>query len=408
MKSPSASKIELACCCLAPWASLTTWPKSPMGDAAKLGTAWHEVAAEQIRRGIGHSLELAVYDKALTKVELNKPSWAHQLENRKPSLAARELLHTLPDATAEIGWTLNLLTDKAICVGPVKSHFELPPLSPPNVGGIADVHSFSIDPVTGDTILTIIDWKTGIGELPPPGESMQLITLAYAAWLCNPTDLVVVQYRVIDAAGNVDVRATQFTALELGEAVRPAKEMMIRLMAGGTACDPMPGEHCRSKWCPVKGICPAITSALAVAAPDPVDKVPQSVADIFGPVDAAAWLDKLQRVLVVAEHIETVLREYSRTVARIPCGSGSWGPTDCSRENIRGENLLDVAMTLGIDPDEMLTLLPGGISKTDIKALAKVLAPPRGQTKWEKDAIASLRAAGMIVETTFVKYEVRK
>ena len=410
MKSPSCSKLQLATHCLAPWANYDKWPPSTMSEAAKLGTAWHAVAAKQIERGIHTALNTAAeYAAALEAIRMNKPTWHQKLNEMKPSLAARQLLAMYPTAEAEIGFSLDFATDKAVCLGKVKSHFELPRVNPPYVVGVVDVVVRDIDQVTGASRLVIVDWKTGHGELPTPRDSMQLLALAYAAWLVQPADIVRVEYRQVDSNGFVEIVGAELDGMELVELMAPMAVTVRSMLELKGKAVPTPGPWCSSQYCPVKGICPSITQALAtVETPDAMSPVPKSTKDILGPQDAGNWLMRLQSVRTVCEHIETLLKEWATENGGIPCDGGKWGPVERSREDISGEDMFAVIMGLQIDPEDFLTAVPGTLTKTAIKAIAAKLAPARAQGAFEKELLGRLSEAGLVKTSSYVKFEVRK
>lgn len=369
---PSASKLGLLKACAYPFNG-QMWPAQVSGDAADLGSAYHQVVARlvNIPGSDAHTHKAdaaeryAVDPKALAAL--------------RPEDAAAECSS---GARAEVAFAWNWETGKARELGVDLDRGYL--VGDTEIAGTADI-------IDGDTIA---DWKTG-KEPPKAEDNAQLLFLAMCA---NKLDYQIsrVQIRHVHPDGEV-----WHDTAELGPFDLDAFEAeLVGEIRSVNLAEPNPEKHCR--YCPMVAVCPRTVAAIA----EPEEAFPLALyqaADIQSAEHARWLLHRIDAAESLLSSVKGKVREYVDTHGHIELSDGKkWGPYLVSRETICGSR--EKLIEMGIPED----LIEYSVAKGDVEKYAKDGAEKGKGAAAVRAMIEKLRDAGCVKESSFTKYEARK
>lgn len=381
---PTASKLHIAHRCQYPWTSGIEWTVKEQGQEARLGSAFHEVAAMVIGFHVAPGLGI-------------EPPWhlpdlvtRYGLDDEHAEALARMVAGFIENATpprfgvarAEVAFAYDPIFDVAreLALG---AHREYVGLEAAEFVGTADVVEDGL----------VIDWKTGRREhCERADENSQLAFLALCVSRVQRVSCVTVALAWVGRDGTVDYEMAGYDAYELSLVA----ESMARLdKALSGAPDPCPGPHCR--WCPILTDCPATQQALVEVVPPqaPAYSVVADPALISGPEHASWLLHRLKAVQSACEAVESCLRTYADTVGGIPVGDG----------RIWQRRLVPVER-LDLSPEGVALLrdaLPAALKETSSKTAIADAAKEAGADA--EALLGRLREMGCIRMTSSVKYE---
>lgn len=378
--SPTGSKIALLMACAYPFNG-QAWPESETGDAARLGQAWHEVAAKAINTDMTDCQLAGLYDQAAKNNGLT-PEQVEQLYAMAPDAAAFDLLESCGAVRVEVAYAWDWKTGKVRELGvDIGRNYRV---SATEVAGTADVVGVSF----------IADWKTG-KEAPKAENNAQLMFLAMcAAKLGHPIERIQILH--VKPDGSVWTDTCEVTEFDL-EAFEAELRREIQALPGAF---PTAGKHCR--YCPMVAVCPKTVETVA----EPSDSFPlalYSVSDIVSPEHAAWLLHRIEAAESMLGSVKAMVRKYADEIGHIPLADGKkWGPYQVTRETIVGSR--DKLLAAGV-PEELIEY---SVAKGAVEEFAKRGAPKGKGAAAVRAMLNQLREADCIKESTFIKYEARK
>ncbi len=403
----SASKLSLASKCAYAFRPDVEVPREPPGEAASLGTAWHDVVATVLIEPERATGPAQLYDRALKSAGLDPDAWRDRLIAMRPLDAAREI----PEgARAEVAYAWHADSGDVEELG-VNLGRDYPDVL--GICGTADV-VWTEKTEDGGTVLVVRDWKTGSPDhVEPASENAQLRFLAGCASRLADVDQVRVELAFIDAQGEVTIDAHVYDPLELLE----SQMLLGVLWETRLICDPEPGPHCTAQYCPLRMVCPMTTAAVEEAAPESTP-VPVGFAltlagpeAITGPAHASYILHRLQTLKAFSEHVEKCLKAYADEHGPIEAGPGKeWGPLEIVRREVscgmqRSEELVEVLKAHLPEP-AVLGLVRATVSMSALDEAARKATPARKGAALARTIVEALRSAGMVSETKTTQYRV--
>ncbi len=249
------------------------------------------------------------------------------------------------------------------------------------VGDVGDVHVF--------------DWKTGRQEHTTQAfanPQLRFSALAAARLFGRRRAHVALVYLDED-----DARAdgADFGPLELATIAHEMRELRKRLTGGPTP--PVPGPHCTTMWCKLRGICAATQTALAKAYP-----LERPLTVTISDDEQARWtLERLPGARAALDAIDAALKEYA---ARKPFPLGD-GRIYGKREKTKRVPYVDtpereaaLRNVLGHGADFAIRREAASTTIALIEEGARIAlgeVPARGaKAALVRDALAALEAAG--------------
>lgn len=405
----SASKLGLAQLCAYPFRPDIEVPREHPGDAARLGTAWHDVVATVLIEPAQATGPAQLIDAALKRAGLVPDDWRDRLIAMRPLDAARDIAE---DATrlgvrAEVAYAWHAESGDVEELG-INLGRDYPDVL--GICGTADVVWTEETP--DGTVLVVRDWKTGSPDhVEPAAENAQLRFLAGCASRLHDVDLVRVELAFVDPTGEVTVDAHTYSPLELLEA-----QMLIGVLwETRLIADPEPGPHCAGKYCPLRMVCPMTMAVVQEAAPDSSPApagMPITLASpeaITSPEHASYILHRLQMLKGFADHVEKCLKAYVDQHGPVPTGDGKfWGPLDIVRREVscstqHSEELVELLKAHLPEP-AVLGLVRATVSMTALEEACRKATPARKGAALARTIVEALRAAEMVSETRTTQY----
>lgn len=259
--------------------------------------------------------------------------------------------------------------------------------------------------VTPD-LVTVVDLKTGMADVPHPSRNAQLRTLALAA--CRAHGVSAARVGILHAPEGRTPwwQWADVDAFEL-EVVAEERRELARRISASTYPRLTLGEHCAH--CPARHACPARTAmARALASETAAEDWKRGLDDDRV---AAATLARWQAARKALDEVGKAL--YARAADRpIPLDSGEvWGPRTTTREVIDAEKAWPVLESL-LGPDGLRAALTVETSKAGIERGVKAAKASGRVTGAIKAGVAqaldAVRAAGAVETRERVEFEVHR
>jgi hypothetical protein len=405
----TASKLGLAQLCAFPFRPDIEVPQDPPGDAARLGTAWHDVVATTIIMPMQATGPAQLIDRALRDAGLDPEAWRDRLQAMRPIEIAKDLAREHITTRAEVAYAWHADSGDVEELGISLNRGY------PDTVGICGTADFVYTEQTPDGFVLVIgDWKTGNPDnVEPAKDNAQLRFLAGCASRLVDVDLVRVELRFISPEGEVTIDAWSYSPLELLE----AQMLLGVLWEMRTIAEPDPGPHCTAKYCPLRMSCPATTQAVQEAVPEAAPR-PEGYGIVLAGPDAIKGTEHAEYVLhrwqalkAFGEHIEKILKAYADKHGPIPAGEGKiWGPLDIVKREVsctadHSQELVEL-LEGHLPEAEALGLVKAQVSLTALAEASKRCAPPRKGAALERTIVDALRGAGMVTETQSTQYRV--
>jgi hypothetical protein len=370
MSLPSASKHEIALACPASLALPRV--KEVAGDAAELGTDLHDVV-EFVGREVSGGGEI---EAAQAKAVEHLAADSLALDRAK----ALDLtgLPFVPGALYEAGFVFNTRSGAVRFVGEGLKHGAIE-CGPDEIPGVFD---YVLDEPDLDRV-TVLDWKSGVGDLPKPREAAQLRAGGVmASRFFKRSNARVAFVRLPEDGEPKWIGPVDLDAFDLGlHAGRMAgladeRDRQIARIANGQDPEAVTGPHCR--YCPSFVYCAPSTALVRVLADEPINLE----ADV---TEALAKSDEAARVAVEKYEIaKAVLNRIGKAIKMhaanrpIPMGEGrEYGPIDVERTILDGEKVFDTLARVTGDPKLAALAVKKKATKKGIAAVAKVVAEKR-------------------------------
>lgn len=384
---PTASKHQRALTC--PASEALPHEPQPETEAAREGTRKHELLARALRDA--------------TKPEERTP-WLDDVE----ALARSEGLHIYPQ---EVALGYRVAFDQARFIG-----FDIGRnygnIAPDEVVGSADY----VSPHEG--LVSVVDLKTGRGEVEPPANNYQLLTLALAASRLWSTTKGA-QLGILKAPEGQEPRLVWATvpqeALEqhaqrLATWFAAYREALADVAAGKPPRHVVTSSHCR--YCPARGACPAQSATLTqVAAPETRPTFRESWRAALARGDAATVWAIRQTLRGEVEALDDALREAAKA-GPLDIGEGrTYGWRTVERASIDAEKAWDtLANTYGLEVARAAMTLEtskAGVERAMRLAVERAKAEGRKLTLKAAVSLAmdELKAAGAVETKTTERCE---
>lgn len=377
----SGSRVDLAMACGFAFNG-QAWPEDLPGDASRIGTAFHYIAAKSINGSEQMSANLVDHAIEAAGIAGDSPMVATVRDMSPEDFNA-------PNAEAEVAYAWDYETGQVRELGiDIGRNYAL---RPTELAGSADIVG------RRDGMLYIADWKTG--QKPPSARGNgQLMFLAMCANKLADFDEVRLEIRHVRGGGEVWIDSEVVSRFDL-DAFETELQDAIRAIP---TARPKPGAHCAGKYCPLRSVCPATIATIAEDKP----AYPLALREA-GEIQGAAhveWL--LHRVDAAEELLSAVkarIREYVDKTGHVELSDGrKYGPYTVVRESIEGprEKLIEAGI-----PE---ALIEYSVGKGSVEKHAKESAEKGKGAAAARAAIERLRDAGCIKESVFSKYEARK
>lgn len=384
---PTASKHQRALTC--PASEALPHEPQPETEAAREGTRKHELLARALRGEV--------------KPEERTP-WLDDVE----ALARNEGLHLYPQEAA-LGYRVAF--DEARLIGhDIGRNYG--DLSPDEVVGSADYAR----PYAG--VVSVVDLKTGRGEVEAPANNYQLLTLALAAsryWnTMGGAQLGILKApegqepRLVWAA--VPQEALERHAQRLATWFAQYREALADVAAGKPPRHVVTSSHCR--YCPARGACPVQSATLTqVATAETRPTFREAWRAVLASGNAAAVWAIRQTLRGEVEALDDALREAAKA-GPLDIGEGrTYGWRTVERANIDAEKAWDtLANTYGLEVARAAMTLEtskAGVERAMRLAVEKAKAEGRKLTLKAAVSLAmdELKAAGAVETKTTERCE---
>jgi len=343
------------------------WTYDPPGPAAEFGTLVHALVADGIAGEPKASDNIAAWSLAQTVLEWHR------------GLTGFDAWH------AEPAYVLDVSNAEARHVGNNIGR-SYPRVGPFEIAGSADIVGLT----SGEA--SVYDLKTGRREnVDPASENAQLRTLALAVHLAHGVDRVRVGL-VFPTATGVIVDEHEYDSYDLSA----WQAELAALVDAVPTSQPRPSKSaCR--YCPAKSACPAMTDALAVAAPKTRLPVVMSARDIQSPEHAAEQYRTLRAAKTAIDAAWSALRQYVDENGAVELGDGrAYGVKTGKRESIDLSTRAAVeALRSALGPawESAVSL---ETSKTAIKDAARLAQTGESVAAVERRVLDALRAVGAV------------
>ena len=378
---PTASSLARAAQCLWPWTGGAEWHDGASDSfAARRGTLMHAF----IERDITGSPAIEVDPNDPASVE------AHELS----------LVHRAWWATAGAGHTvvgaevaMQHRGDRTM-LGHGREAYDK--ADPAAITGTADLITVSGDDEHKE--IHVWDWKSGspfFGD--DVTEHRQLFALAAMAWTGNDKSARYVAHLVFVSEGGVTDRSVVVTPAAIVETLT-ALDALADTILSTTTPVANPGDACT--FCPVRGACPETTAMTTALADDA--KLATRFNDQIDSPERAAWLlARLDIAKGVVDAVSAALKKYADEHGGIETADGRrWQRADQKRDSIATDAAVgDVLREYGLS-----AAVEVSTSKT---ALAKA-AKAKGDPMAAEEALAALRAKGLVQTTVAAVYAAKK
>jgi len=391
MKPPSFSKLKLADLCQFPWTSglRGRFITSP---AAAFGKAAHSMAEC-----------IAVFGDAPVG-DISKLNGLDQAQNEKLINAYVELDDRLNYEAETDKWR-----ETELCFGMQLHTGQMRRLEfggnkrwrrrKDEVVGIIDLVRED-----GDGKLRIRDYKTGFGaRWETPLESLQLMCYGLAATRLFGREEVTVE--LCSVGDELWVEPGEMDEFLLDWAWDELHRIQAKVLDRANNV-PKPGAHCSELFCDVADQCPATKAAMIAIDAASEIKMPLTV-KIESDDHARYILQRLPAMKRALKAVEDAIKErYTSTSLELADGKllTHW------EENRSKVSINDTSMQIlnkhldgGAD-----NIVEKKISKTALKSTCKDVAPPRGGSALYRAIWSELEEAGVVTETTHLKFEARK
>jgi hypothetical protein len=400
VREPSGSKLALAALCQHPFTSGETWPPDKESQHSAFGHRVGE-ACEALVTG-GH-----VYPAVTRGLdELEREKLLHCVARARAHLERERVNLAVEAARLATEAKLELLEERAEMWARYDVEASTARWSERFERRQAGCWNAVLDYVArlGDEVL-VIDWKTGKQAATAATERNPQIRLyAIAAARLFHVRRVRVQLVHLDADGATVDEAT-FGAFELAEIADEMRELRARLTRGPTP--PVPGPHCTTHFCPMRGTCSATQAALASAYQLERPLSPKIQND-----DHARFiLERLPAARAALAGVEDAIKNYAaRQPFRLADGR-VYGKHEKSKRSVdidTPEREAALRGVLGIGADFAIKSEPQ-VSLERIEEGARIAlgeSPPRGaKTALVREALAALEAAGGYKVNTYYAVE---
>ena len=405
----TGSRGELASHCLY-WArgDIETPPRDT-STAADLGSALHEVAADEGDASVFDELEDVLPELLLREGHVSEvaarwglaPSSRADLEllvdawrSWWPSFAGARPFRTEvpfafdPSTLGARELPSNGQRDYSACVGD-----ELP----------LTIDAYAVE---GDRVI-VLDLKTGRGVKRVCDHRRQLMIGALCASRVHGVSEATIVLAHVTVDG-VFVDEEDIDAFDLQAEALALRDELTRI----PTAEPTPGRHCTELRCPLRPWCPATTRHLPIIVERPAAALPL-VGPLNDPNAAQVLLDVLPRVEAWLDERRRALRSFVDECGAVDLGDGRvFGRFEETRETPR----LDVAGALDAMRSILGELADVAIerrtSKAAIERAARTLAHRRGGRRGELKAIrdavlTALRGAHAMKTSRYPHYEIR-
>lgn len=344
----SASRLPLLTSCAYSGRDDVTSPDLPPGEAAERGTARH-AAFDVWLRGDDHDGRGCDWGAPVVAV---RERFLSDARERWPGLSESETVRVVDVETGHVR------------TSPHRRSHDDPDARPSELRVIGDAF--------GAGAGVVVDWKTG----RPRDYGAQLDALAYAYGARTGA------LAYVDDYGSIwHVTERTYDEIDHAETLR-----RLRALLADPAPPAVAGPHCRDKFCPLVGQCPATRPALDAVGVPSVTLSPET--------DAEARDLYLAREIAREWYVraDDALRRYVDAHGDVPLADGSrYGVTVTRRE------------TITLTPEAAATLPPEALRATTSKsAINAALGKAAGA-----EALARLAEAGCITVTESRRYERR-
>ena len=312
--------------------------------------------------------------------------------------AHRGVCAELPDpgrGECEVAFAYDVVSGKARILGSDidRQYGKLPPTEIP---GTADHISMSGD------VLTVMDYKTGHGEVTPARENLQLHFLALCATKAYGASKARVVLRFIHDDGGTHDDSHDLDAFDLADTAARLRKIYDRVkyaqrdIEQGKTPPLHEGAHC--KYCPAKSGCPAkIGWLVRLTAPDAVK---QKFGALLTGETAAQAYEVWKRIDDVKKDLDAQLYAWARENP-IDLGNGRvFGLTTSEREYLDGQTVFRVLSELhgASVANEAVEL---SATKTSLEKALKTVAPRGALAGFKREALKRIGDAdGIQVKVT--------
>jgi hypothetical protein len=249
----------------------------------------------------------------------------------------------------------------------------------------------------------VVDYKTGRQDgLDPVDDSAQLSLCALAFARAFGLDEVDVAYALVADDGSARIERCLLDSFDLASVAETVRATMTRLADDPQPC---PGEHCKTKWCPARAVCPA-TIGLAKATPELAPLVVR-----INSAEQCAWAHSR---LTLAEDFLTSVKVavkdfvYENGPVLLDDGS-SLMLVEKTREtlDIDGNEKAIAALKKALGPAfERAVNVKISASKESLKAATAQLAKGKERTALERGILEELQTCNAVKLSTFETVEV--
>jgi hypothetical protein len=246
----------------------------------------------------------------------------------------------------------------------------------------------------GDTVV-VLDLKSGFrGSVAYHEDQLYLLAVMLRrAWRTSGGARIGVLHLV---DGEIKVTWRDVASYDL-DVIEEEYRERFRVLRTTAELAPVPGKHCRERYCPALDACPKTTEAVEGLLP-PSALVPRMrlVGPIASTEEAAYRASVLTLITTAADRLVDGLKEWVKDHGNLTLPNGDrWGFYEQRADDINATNAAVEALTklLGEHVD-LAVKTERTITKTGIKSAAKAAGKVQAETL--RDALAALEAVGAL------------
>jgi hypothetical protein len=298
--------------------------------------------------------------------------------------------HVPADALAEIPFAFDPARGGARAL-PSRGHRDYSAATPGEIVGTADLVWAEAGP---EPVGVVLDWKTGRARhVDAVHDNAQMAFLALAASRAFNHNRVRVILAFVDDDGGVTTEQSEYTLAGLAGVAR----WLAALAAAIPQAQAVSGPHCRAKYCPLLGLCPATGGDVAAVIDAPSEAVDLTV---HGHESAARLYFRALAAGAYHDKAMGVVKAFAEKHGPIAIGGGStYGPRTTERETLRMTPQAEAHLLTQLGPELFERTCPRTTTKTALAQAAKASGVPLS------DLLGVLRVLGAATTKTVVTYE---